>query len=408
MGMTIRLTSLRYDDEVLAELEFPKTRLRILRGLGSGLSRDPNDPTRLWAVGDRGPNVKVKVAVEDWGLELHAHRGRKGAKVMPALEHGPALVALRLDGDRVATEHALPLLRPDGRAIGGLPIPGGTYDELEPAIGVDGEDLGSDPAGADTEGVAACRDGSFWIADEYGPSLLRVAADGRVFERWVPEGTAECFAGADIAIVEALPALAAKRRLNRGFEAIALAEDEARLFLLYQGPLSHPDEAAFRAARHVRLMVLDLASRRVTAQHLYPTDAAETFARDVAKGEFEQEDVKVSEVTRLPDGALLVLERGSETTKFYRIDLDGAAQLPAEHLEAGTRPTLEELSARGLGGLPVLEKRLVLSTDDHPEVGADLEGMTVLPDGSLVLVNDNDFGCEGAETAFWRVAGLSL
>ena len=56
----------------------------------------------------------------------------------------------------------------------------------------------------------------------------------------------------------------------------------------------------------------------------------------------------------------------------------------------------------------MLEKELVLSTDDHPEVSADLEGMTVLPDGTLVLVNDNDFGCEGAETAFWRVEGLQL
>jgi len=406
--MAIRITPLQYDDELLAELDMPKSKLRILRGLGSGLARDPRDAGRVWAVGDRGPNMKVKVAAELYGLKLDAHGSRKGAKVMPALDIGPALVALRLEGDRVVPERVLPLVGADGRAASGLPIPGGAHADLEPAIGVQGEDLGADVAGADTEGVAISRDGCFWVGDEYGPSLLRVDADGRVFERWVPEGMAGCFGGAGVEIVEALPAVAKHRRLNRGFEAIVLTEDERELHLMFQGPLAHPDDKAFEAARHVRLMTLDVETRRVVRQFAYACESAESFRRDMAKGDFAQEDVKVSEVTRLPDGALLVLERGSETTKLFRIDPRSGEALPPEHLEDATRPTLEELSARGFDGLPVLEKRLVLDTDDHPQVGADLEGMTVLPDGSLILVNDNDFGCEGAETRFWRVEGLSV
>ena len=52
-------------------------------------------------------------------------------------------------------------------------------------------------------------------------------------------------------------------------------------------------------------------------------------------------------------------------------------------------------------GIPVLEKLLILSTDDHPEVSADLEGMILLAPNKLLLVNDSDFGIEGAETHFW-------
>jgi hypothetical protein len=53
-----------------------------------------------------------------------------------------------------------------------------------------------------------------------------VGADGRVRERWNP-GT--------------LPAIAGKRQLNRGFEAIALSPDESWLYLAFQSPLAHPD-----------------------------------------------------------------------------------------------------------------------------------------------------------------------
>jgi hypothetical protein len=61
------------------------------------------------------------------------------------------------------------------------------------------------------------------------------------------------------------------------------------------------------------------------------------------------------------------------------------------------------LSAAGTLDLPVLAKRLVLNTDDHPQVSADLEGMAVLGPSTLLLVNDNDFGIEDAATVFWRV-----
>ena len=51
----------------------------------------------------------------------------------------------------------------------------------------------------------------------------------------------------------------------------------------------------------------------------------------------------------------------------------------------------------------MLAKTLLLSTDDAPEIAADLEGMAILSSSELLLVNDNDFSVEGAETSFWRI-----
>jgi hypothetical protein len=76
--------------------------------------------------------------------------------------------------------------------------------------------------------------------------------------------------------------------------------------------------------------------------------------------------------------------------------------LAAEHLDDRTRPTVEELSAADEVDLPILDKELVFSSDDVP-MSADLEGMAFLSSTELLLVNDNDFGVEGAETRFWRL-----
>jgi hypothetical protein len=200
-----------------------------------------------------------------------------------------------------------------------------------------------------------------------------------------------------------LPAIAARRQLNRGFEALAISADESTLFLAFQSPLAHPDEAAHRHARHVRLWVMALASGGVTQQYAYPLDPPGSFRRDCAAGRFGREDVKVSELLWLPGGALLVLERGSRTAKIYRCSLDEHQALPPAHLDVATRPTLEELSAADAFDLPQLTKQLLFSSDDHPEVAADLEGMALLSPTDLILVSDNDFGVDGAATSFWRV-----
>jgi hypothetical protein len=124
-----------------------------------------------------------------------------------------------------------------------------------------------------------------------------------------------------------------------------------------------------------------------------------------AAGDFDRSDIKVSEMAPAEDGRLIVLERGSATTKLYLVQLDPTQALDPRHLDVATRPTLEEHSAAGdlERHVPVLAKKLILSTDDLPEVSPDIEGMIVLSPHALLLVNDNDFGIEDVGTTFWKV-----
>lgn len=402
--LTARITRLAYADEALGSIELPKRTLRVTRGLGSGLAHRAGEPAdRIWAIGDRGPNLKIPFAIDHYGIRhLDRLAGIEGAKVMPCLNIGPAISELRIEADRVVHVSTLPLRDRSGRPLSGAPIPGGFS---EPAFDLDGAPIAPDPSGADTEGIVAAADGTFWIADEYGPSLLHVAPDGTVLARWVPEGCSHWFSGADYPVIGALPAIAALRQLNRGFEGLALSEDETSLYLAFQSPLAHPDEEAHRHGRHVRIWELKLATGKVVAEYLYPFDKPDSFRRDAELGDMHWRDLKVSELVALGDNRLLMLERGSATTKLYAVLLDPACAIDAAWLDIATRPTLEQWSGSNQVGerIPQLAKTLLLSTDDHRDVGADLEGVALLSAETILLVNDNDFGIEDVQTCFWRV-----
>ena len=180
----------------------PGGMMRLTRSLTSGLTRRASDaPGVFWGVGDRGPNIKPGDAVERYGLDaLRPLIGLDGARVMPLSETGPALARFRMTEDEIVLEAVFPLRAADGTTLTGIPpapLPG---METEPAFTIDGEALPPSSFGADTEGIAALPDGRFWIADEYGPSLLLVDADGVVERRLVPIGGAAMFSGAPVQI----------------------------------------------------------------------------------------------------------------------------------------------------------------------------------------------------------------
>lgn len=406
-GRNFRTRRLAWQDERLREIALPGGRLVVTRGIGSGLANGRGAaPNLVWAIGDRGPNLKVRAAIRRFGLEaLRPLRDRDGAKILPCLDIGPAISELRIDDGQVTLIRSWPLRGDGGRPLSGLPPPAGPHAEREPVFSLDGAALGDDPSGLDSEGIAALAGGGFWIADEYGPSLLKVDADGSVAVRWIPIGMERMFEGARYPVAAVLPALAAARRLNRGFEALALSPDERSLYVAFQSPLAFPDRAAHETSRNVRLWRLDAASGRIIAEYVYRLDPPQSFRRDLALGRLEPGDIKIGEALTLGENSLLILERGSASTKFHRVDLSPGYEVPALFLDPQRRPTLEQLDEDGLAaaGIRPLVKTLVFDTDDAPEICGDLEGAVLLSPRDLLLVNDNDFGVDGVETQFWRV-----
>ncbi len=394
---------LAWRDEELDAIALPARPLRLRSSFGSGLNRREEDPPGVvWGVGDRGPNLKIKTLLERYGLErLRPLADRPGAKVLPRLDIGPQIAKLRVAGARVELLATFAVCDEGDAPVSGLPIPGSAHARQEPAFGLDGGELAPDPSGLDTEGIAASREGGFWVTDEYGPSLVRLDANGRICLRLVPEGTS--LDGARYPVRASLPPIAARRHLNRGFEAIAFSRDEQWLFVAFQSPLDHPDADAHAQARHVRIWRLDAATLEVEAQFVYPLDAPEGFLRDLDEGPLELADLKMCELAWAGEDALFVLERATQSSKIYRVRLDEEKKLSAEHLDPRTRPTVEQRSGQGALGALELAKQLVFDSDRAPEVPGDLEGMAVLSPTELLLVNDNDFGVEGAETQFWKI-----
>lgn len=398
---------LAWADTLLADIPFGGGVMHLTRSLTSGLCRAPSDdPAVFWGVGDRGPNIKPGAIADRYGAEhLRPLAARDGAKIMPLPQIGPAIARFRIVDATIVLDEVIALTDSCGRALTGLPVPGAEHAEQEPVFDLTGQPFGTDPGGADTEGIAALPDGTLWIAEEYGPSLLRVDRCGRVLMRWVPEGQGRCFADAGYPVAEILPPLASARKLNRGFEAITATPDGSALFVAFQSPLAHPDRHAHEKSRHLRIWQLDSTSGDLIGEFIYPLDAPKSFRRDADAGKVGTDDVKVSEIHLSASRTLLVLERISLTTKIYQVTLTPEARAPCSLVNPETRPTLEQMSADQLSdaGIAVLDKQLVFSTDDHPEICGDLEGMILLDDTTLLLSNDSDFGIEGAQTEFWLV-----
>lgn len=341
---------LRWRDPPLGELETPRGPMRLTLGVGSALARRPGDPPgRVWGLGDRGPNLKIGTAIKRFGLDhLERLRDVPGAKVLPMPYFQPTLVEMQVSRDGVDLIRTLPLRTPNG-PLSGLALPGSAEAAMEPTFDLAGRPLASDPAGVDTEGLVVLADGGFWVSEEYGPSILRVDAEGVVGTRRTPIG-------------------AGRRRLNRGFEGLAISPDERWLYVLFQSALTGDD------ATQTRIWTLDARDGAVVGDHAYPFDPPESFAEDEA---VETADLKACELLCVGDNRLLVLERVTRSARIYQVDLSK--------------------------GVPLM-KTLVFSSDLHEGIAPDLEGMCLLSERELLIATDNDFGVEGAETRFYRLS----
>jgi hypothetical protein len=150
--LAITVTRLAWTDYGLDEVETPRGRLRITLGLGSGLARRAGDPPGVvWAIGDRGPNLKIGTAIDEHGLtHLAGLAGLEGAKIMPRPAIGPTLAQLHVEADTVTCLQVLPRRDGTGATFDGLPGPGGDVAAMEPAFDLSGAALGHRQAGADT------------------------------------------------------------------------------------------------------------------------------------------------------------------------------------------------------------------------------------------------------------------
>lgn len=368
-------------------------------GIGSAAYHAPfEDENIFYTLTDRGPNINCAAAEKVTGQSIEAMcAGDKKSKIFPMPAFQPQIITFKLSGGTAEHVKTISLTGRSGKPMTGL-TNGLKITDTEKSFSNEGKLVPFTANGLDTEGLVKLRDGSFWISEEYGGSIAHVTADGAVLTRHVPAGMEADLKDADYEVKGTLPAIIMKRKLNRGIESLAVSADEKNLYFAMQSPLANPDGKVYKASRNVRVFRFDIAAEKVTGEWLYVMDDPASFAADNKKKARKPSDVKISEMVLLEGEKLLVLERISKTTKFYRIDLAGAATIPAKFDDIATSPSLAQIPAGKLAehGLAPLKKVLVLNTDDLAiKPVKKVEGIALLNEREMVLVNDNDFGLGG-------------
>ncbi|MGA6226282.1 esterase-like activity of phytase family protein [Streptomyces umbrinus] len=333
----------------------------------------------FWTVTDRGPNGQIKVAGE-----------KRRTFAVPGFD--PAIVKIRVSGGTVKVLDAIPITTSSGKPVTGLSNQKGrdeapySYDAKTP--------LSYNPNGLDTEGIVRAEDGSFWLVDEYGPSLIHVSARGKILTRYVPKGLG--LTGADYRVVEALPAVLLHRKINRGFEGLAQLPG-GDLVMAVQSPLSLPDTDAGEASLTTRLLRFSTKKRAVTAEYAYRFDPVNV----VDPSEDDTSELKISSVVAVGRDRLLVEERTDKAARLQVVKLTRGADILGDKWDDDTTsPSLEQLDDPAASGVPVLRKRLVVDLGAVKGVPGKIEGVARVDHDTLALINDNDFGMTDGPEAF--------
>lgn len=337
---------------------------------------------------DRGPNgaaLQIKhIAVRPFALP----------------QFQPQWIRFTLDiaSGQLAITERIGLVLPDGKPITGLPNltgrPGMAYNDEIP-VNVKGAELTYDALGEDLEGMTRAPDGSYWMVEEYRPSILHFDSTGKLIERFVPEGSnATVNTG-----TETLPAVYALRVENHGFEGIAFQDRKVYAFL--QTPLDNPDspdDHIGQGSRNLRILEFDTNLKRTTAEYLYLME--------------DKADSKIGDAVALGNGEFLIVEHNDKNGRkalkmVYRITLNGATNLMTlDKSVVGVGGTLESLSSKQLKAqniMPVGKTPFV----DLLAAGYSLdkiEGLALIDPHTIAVVNDNDFGVGAANLNF--VTGL--
>jgi hypothetical protein len=383
--------------------------LNLTVGIGSGAYRAPSDAAdMMWTVGDRGANFTCGDAKGVIGIEGEAFCGAKakGGRIYPMPEYTPSIYRVQFDlaAKSFKVVATIPLKNTAGKQVSGLLNPL-TVATTETPLDAKGQVLAQDPDAVDLEGLVQLPDGTFWLGEENGPSILHVAADGTILKRLVPKGSEGDYAKTGYPVEGKLPGILTKRNLNRGIESMAMDSSGAALWFVLQNPLANPDAKTFGDARNSRLLRFDLATQEITGEYVYELEAIASFKGEEKK---KQSTPRISEMMGLEDGKLLLLDRTELTTHLLVLDPANATNiLGTAWDDLATSPSLEQSELAAAGIVPVA-KTLVLDTANHPDIPTKIEGLARMADGSLMMVNDNDFGIQDAETKLVHVSGLAL
>jgi hypothetical protein len=332
---------------------------------------------RFISITDRGPNGQPNAATD--------------GRTFPTPTFAPTIMELQADDDGRLSVVKRTQIRVPGtdplRGVGTGLVPGDpslitgfrnvVTSKVDDRIWLMGDDthlveqLPTDPYGLDTEGVAVDpRDGTYWVSDEYRPSIAHLSPSGVMNQRIVPKDagaldTDQATAGTqrlDAAyngagqpsLQELLPHEFNARKLNRGMEGLTISADGTKLYGIMQNPLDTRNNGEYiglgygarcngvtgatdagapsnsqnfyRGDRIVEFDITDPTSPVLTGEYMYRLTSVSTTSASA------QGKIRISDLTWLSNGKLLVDEHdddsaGHPNRKLIEVDLSGATNL---------------------------------------------------------------------------------
>ncbi|WP_127533800.1 esterase-like activity of phytase family protein [Paenibacillus kobensis] len=384
------------------KLQEPNLADGIKMGVGSSLTHLPGDPDNVfYSTADRGPNGQVDAG------------GGKLVRTFPFANYTPTIYKIQIADGRISILDKFPLKVAGKDAVSGSEkitgLPNIKGRDEAPFDTKGEKEIAYDPYGLDIEGLAYnAKDDTFWISDEYGPSIVHVKRDGTLIERIVPQGWASQAATPLVPARETLPAVYNKLRQNRGAEAVGITEDGKYMFMAMQNALRNPNKDMDNS-RQVRIIKFDLATLKPVAEYVYLLEDATQFT-DLVQG-----DIVVSDLVVVNENTLLIDERDkfagdkAQLKRIYAVDLSNATNILGKYDDAAAAgKTLEQMMIADLkaNGINPVSKRTVLDAVDFKFPYEKIEGVTLTNGNTLTIVNDNDFGIGGTTeengTELWQ------
>jgi hypothetical protein len=345
---------------------------QLLREGGfSGLHYIPGSDLEFYIVTDRGPNVSLK----------NLPNVPKDEHVMffPFPDYSQKIMRIKLEDSTIRVLEIHPIKDFNKNPVHGLPVQRTLTEGKEQAwIDFKGTQAAIHYWSLDAEGITLGNDNDIWITDEYRTSIIQLnKSDMSMRAIYTPEPTSED------EFVHKLNSEFLNRQPNRGFESIAFTPS-GKVVAMLQSPLYDPLVSDSTPSRLIRILELNPKTGK-TKMFGYETDI--NF------------DAKIGDMTAINDHEFLVIEHGKDSTgktaHVYKIDLEYATDISTVHFNMGTSfESLLNNSKAQYRGMILAQKTHVLDlikAGFNPEFGKP-EGLTIIDESRVAVINDNDFG----------------
>jgi alkaline phosphatase len=371
--------------------------LPTVNDLGPGSGLEYAGGCTFYGIGDRGPNGSSNVD--------------KNGVSFPMPKYTPTVMKLRMDppSGTLLVDGVVNALTDGGAPATG--ISNDTNDDTPYATATATTPMPYVQSGLDTEDVRRLPNGDLAFCEEYGPSLGIIdGTTGQVKVRYVPSTVSLPNAGYPVKGI--VPAVFTQRRVNKGFEGLAVSPDGHTAYAILQTPMG--DETTYGTSLVGRVVRIehfdDPASAVVTGHFVVLHQAGSLFSAT------KQSKVFYNSGAWLANDKLLLLERAAGHLHLVVADFSGATNLVG-HPELGEGDLSPESTAADAGyaklGIVPAATTDVFTSDDVPAfitsppdggvVPDKLEGLAIINKTTVAIANDNDFGISNANdpTRIW-------